>query len=96
MIAAANPLQTAFCLGTLAYLIVLFLYFVLSLALLMGFRPPVDGPVRSGIELIQDVTEPVLRPLRRWIPPVGAGGIGIDLSLTVLIIILLVVRTAVC
>jgi uncharacterized protein YggT (Ycf19 family) len=38
----------------------------------------------------------VLEPLRRLIPPVRAGGVGIDLSLAVAFVILWVLRGAIC
>jgi YggT family protein len=33
------------------------------------------------------VTEPVLRPIRRILPPVRAGGMAIDLSILVVILV---------
>ena len=38
--------------------------------------------------------EPVLRPLRNMIPPVRAGGVGLDLSIIVAFVILAVLRSA--
>ena len=54
-------------------------------------RPPVTGPFRSGYELLLDVTEPVLRPLRRIIPPVGM----FDVSIVVAFVIILVLQQAI-
>jgi len=50
-------------------------------------------PVRpgSGFERVvrgmDAVTEPVLRPVRRILPPIRAGGMGIDLSIIVVILV---------
>ena len=50
-------------------------------------------PVRAGSPVIPiqralaSVTEPVLRPIRRILPPVRAGGMAIDLSLILVILI---------
>jgi YggT family protein len=38
-------------------------------------------------------TEPVIAPVRRAIPPLRAGGIGIDLAFTIVFIVALVLRT---
>jgi len=46
---------------------------------LAGVRPPVTGPLRTLFELLFDVTEPVLRPIRRIVPPAGP----LDLSVIV-------------
>ena len=49
--------------------------------------------MRTVTDLLEGVTEPVLRPLRKMIPPVRAGGIGLDLSILVAFVILAVLRT---
>ena len=36
------------------------------------------------------VTEPVIAPVRRVIPPVGSGGVAIDLSFIVVIVLALI------
>lgn len=94
MILAASPVHNALCLALTVYTFVLFVRVILSWAMLMGFRRPLPGPFRSLLELLDDVTEPVLRPLRRLIPPVRAGGIGLDLSVIVAFVILFVIRSA--
>jgi YggT family protein len=38
-------------------------------------------------------TEPVLAPVRRRVPPVRAGGIGIDLAFTVVFVAALILRS---
>ena len=76
------------------YTIVLFIRVIVSWAYLFGFRPPYTGPVRTVLDLLEDVTEPVLKPLRALIPPVRAGGMGLDLSMIVAFVILFVLRQA--
>ncbi len=36
------------------------------------------------------ITEPVLAPVRRVIPPMGSGGVSIDLSFIVVIVVVLI------
>ena len=51
-----------------------------------------DTPFATIYRLLIDVTEPVLSPLRRIIPPAGM----FDLSFIVLIVILTVLNRVVC
>ncbi len=50
-------------------------------------------PVRPGttfekvIRGLDAITEPVLRPVRRILPPIRAGGMGIDLSILVVVLV---------
>lgn len=37
-------------------------------------------------------TEPVLAPVRRLLPPLRAGGIGIDLAFTIVFIVAIILR----
>ena len=37
--------------------------------------------------MLDAVTEPVLRPVRRILPPIRAGGMGIDLSIIIVILV---------
>jgi YggT family protein len=76
------------------YTIILFARVIVSWAFMFGFRPPISGPLRMIIDLLEDVTEPVLRPLRALIPPVRAGGVGLDLSIIIAFVILAVLGRA--
>jgi YggT family protein len=82
------------CVVLTAYTIILFIRVLVSWAYLFGFRPPYSGPLRTVLDLLEDVTEPVLRPLRALIPPIRAGGVGLDLSIIIAFVILAVLRTA--
>ena len=65
---------------------------VLSWIQLAGVRPPATGPLRSAYDLLFDVTEPVLRPLRRIVPPAGM----FDLSVVIAFVIIIVLQQAFC
>jgi YggT family protein len=93
---AESPLVQLLCLAITAAIILLFVRVVLSWAEFLGFRPPIAGFGRSAYDLLWDVTEPPLRPLRRVIQPVQMGGVGLDLSMMVAFVILIVVRAAIC
>ena len=42
------------------------------------------------------ITEPVLGPLRRLIPPIGMGGMGLDLSPTIVLFGLFILTGILC
>jgi YggT family protein len=91
---AESSLLTVVCVVLTAYTIILFIRVIISWAYMFGFRPPYSGPMRTILDLLEDVTEPVLRPLRALIPPIRAGGVGLDLSIIIAFVILAVLRTA--
>ena len=53
-------------------------------------------PTPTILDLIDDVTDPVLRPLRALMPPIRAGGVGLDLSPLIAFVILFVLRSVFC
>jgi YggT family protein len=72
---------------------VIFIYqFLILIRVLLSWlytdprRPPIDHPL---IQILTRVTDPVLKPLRRYIPPIGGT---IDISPVVALLILEVVR----
>jgi YggT family protein len=85
-------ITTLICLALTVFWLVLLARVVLSWLQLAGVRPPVGGPLRSAYDLLFDVTEPVLRPLRRIVPAAGM----FDLSVVVAFIIIFVLQTAIC
>lgn len=66
-----NPI----CLILNLYLIALFARIILS-----WFPISPDSPMAPVFSFLYSVTEPVLGPIRRLLPPVGMGGMGLDLS----------------
>lgn len=63
------------CTAVQLYLVAIFARIILS------FFPLEPGTVMSSIfSTLYTVTEPVLGPVRRVLPPIGAGGMGLDLS----------------
>ena len=92
MICATNPFVRLFCIALLVYWVVLLARVILSWIELAGWRPPPTGPLRTVFELLFDVTEPVLRPIRRILPPAGP----LDLSVIVAFVIIFVLQRAFC
>ena len=82
------------CVALTVLWVLLLLRVVLSWARMFGFRPPMTGPMRGAIDLLDRITDPILRPLQAVLPPVRAGGIGLDLSIVVAFVILWVLRVA--
>jgi YggT family protein len=74
------------CAAITIYIVILLLRAVFS------WFPPPSGGAATLYRILLDLTEPVLAPLRRVIPPLGM----FDLSFTVLFIFLFILRTAIC
>jgi YggT family protein len=64
----------------------LFVRFIMSYVMMFArnFRP--TGVVAAILELAYSVTDPPLRALRRFIPPLRLGNVSVDLSFIVLFI----------
>jgi YggT family protein len=92
---AESPLQNLVCIVLTVAIILLFIRVILSWAEFLGFRPPITGPGRSAYDLLRDVTEPALRPLRRVVHPVQMGSVGLDISMLLAFVILFVLRAAI-
>ena len=71
----------------LAYVVEAYVIVLIGRALLSWL------PARPGtllfrvVRALDSITEPVLRPIRRILPPVRAGGMGIDLSIIVVVVV---------
>lgn len=56
-------------------------WFVLFARIILSWFPaPTGGIGRGLVELIHDLTEPVLKFVRGLLPPVRMGAMGLDLS----------------
>jgi YggT family protein len=96
MICAQSAFTQVLCVLLTVYWIILLARIILSWAMSLGWRPPYSGPVRTILDLIDAVTDPVLRPLRALMPPIRAGGVGLDLSPLIAFVILFVLRSVFC
>jgi YggT family protein len=92
MICATNPFFRLVCVALGAYALILFIRVIVSWIELAGWRPPIAGPLRTLFELLFDVTEPVLRQIRRIVPQAGP----LDLSVIVAFVIIFVLQSALC
>jgi YggT family protein len=68
------------------FLLVLIAYAILSWVTASG-RIAYDSPVIKIQRVLSAICEPVLRPVRRLIPPVSVGGVGLDLSVLVVFLV---------
>ncbi|WP_054812968.1 YggT family protein [Nocardia arizonensis] len=73
------------------FIIVLIARMILDWAVLLG-RTTTPWVLRAR-DLAQRVTEPVIAPVRKVLPPVRAGGLAIDLAFTIVFILALVLRS---
>ena len=56
--------------------------------------PSVPGSFRSRASAgVRAVTEPILAPVRRILPPLRVGGIGIDLAFIVVFLAVVILRS---
>ena len=69
------------------FVVVLFAYSILSWFTASG-RLAYDSPVRRLQSVLSAICEPVLRPVRRIIPPVQVGGVGLDLSVLIVFLVI--------
>ena len=88
----AEPVLFTVLLGTtglvriLDYVVELYVIMLIARALLSWFPSEPGTTLYSVVRVLDRFTEPLLRPIRRALPPLRAGGMAIDLSIIVAII----------
>jgi YggT family protein len=75
----------------LVYIVLIFINVLLSWIPRMPYSPA----LRSVLDFITETTNPYLNLFRRFLPPLGGGGIAIDLSPIVGVIVLFVLQAIV-
>jgi len=69
------------------------LYFILLARILLSWFPIRPGGLMQDIiEVLYSFTEPVLRPIRKIIPPIAMGAGFLDLSPLILMLLLRVIK----
>jgi YggT family protein len=70
------------------YIVLIFIRILLSWVP----RLPDNAAIQAVAGFVRDVTDPYLNLFRRFIPPIGAGGMALDLSPILGVILLLVLQ----
>ena len=67
---------------------------LIFIRILMSWIPrlPDNAAIQAVARFTRDVTDPYLNVFRRFIPPIGGGGMAIDLSPVVGVLLLLVLQ----
>ncbi len=66
--------------------------FILVRVVLSFIQIPVNPVTRPILNFIYDITEPILRLVRNIIPPIMVGGMGLDLSPVIALLLLNVIH----
>jgi YggT family protein len=74
--------------GFLAIVVEIFVFVLVVYAVMSWIPSSVGGPAERLQRVLGAVCEPVLRPVRRLIPPVRTGGGAIDLSVLVVLVVM--------
>jgi YggT family protein len=75
----------------LVYIILIFLNILISWVP----RMPYNRALRATLDFIKETTDPYLNLFRRFLPPIGGGGMALDLSPMLGVIVLFIVRAVV-
>jgi YggT family protein len=78
----------------LGNLIDIYLLLVIGRILLSWFPISPESPMSSVFSFLYRLTEPVLGPIRRLLPPIGMGGMALDLSPIIVIFGLEILKNA--
>lgn len=70
-------------------------WIILSYVVNFG-KLPWGHPVRKIYDAMSNAINPILMPIRRMLPPVRAGSMGLDLSPMVLFLIIIILRRVIC
>jgi YggT family protein len=77
-------------------LLELYVIALIARVILSWFPISPGGAMASIYRFLLTITEPVLGPLRRAIPPVGLGGMGLDLSPLIALLGVQVLQRIIC
>jgi uncharacterized protein YggT (Ycf19 family) len=92
MLVAQNAVSSLICIALTVLWLLLLLRVIVSWIEYFGGRRPLTGPLRSAYDLLIEVTEFGLRPLRKIVPPAGM----FDMSVLVAFVIIFVAQQALC
>lgn len=71
-------------------------YLILLVRIILSWVPSLPEPVQPVARGVRAVTDPLLDPLRRLIPPVRIGAGALDLSPLILFFGIIILRALLC
>jgi len=81
------------------YVAALFLVYIILILInvLISWIPrmPYNRALRATLDFVKETTDPYLNLFRRFLPPIGGGGMALDLSPMLGVILLFVLRAVV-
>ena len=83
--------RSIFCWALFVYWLILFAKILLS-----WIPPSSSGSLRMVQGVLDDLTEPVLRPVRGLLPPFRMGMMALDLSPILVFVVIVILRSAIC
>ena len=86
---ADSSIKGIVCIALNVYIAVLFVRVLSS-----WFPPPRGGPLKAIMNLVYEVTDPALKPLRNLIPPVRTASMAMDFSPILAFVVLYVAKLA--
>ena len=82
--------------GIVCLLLYLYLFAIFGRVLLSWFPLNPNGPMATVAGFLLSVTDPVMKPVRRMVPPVRLGTTALDLSPVIVIFGVVIVRGIIC
>jgi YggT family protein len=79
----------------LVYIILIISSIAISWVISFRGSLPYNAPVRAVAGFIEETTSPYLNVFRRFLPPIGAGGMALDLSPMIGLILLFLMQAIV-
>lgn len=86
-----DAIRTLLCFACFGYVLV-----ILAAIIISWFPLEPDSALEGVRNGLRTVTEPVLGPVRRALPPVRLGGMALDLSPIIVLIALQVLQAIIC
>jgi YggT family protein len=72
----------------IGYLLEIYVFVLIAYSLLSWVQPAYDSPIRRIQKGLAAVCDPVLNLVRRVLPTARIGGVGLDLSVLVVILVI--------
>ncbi len=71
-------------------------YWLLLAYVVLSWVPRPPEPFLPLVRVVRAAVDPVVTPIRRFLPPLQLGGVALDLSILVLFFALVLLTSAIC